>query len=311
MGSLILQRQLGDSGQLVSGLLHGKDRGDVVIIFWGRVLTPHFHAIFGTKHRIEEINAGEGNWSCIELSNQGTKGAATQYGGYLYSVNAPGTSESVECPHGCSSDPLWLRFSISPRSHTHTTGVTARPTLSPTVRPTPEPTGRPTRMPTRQPTTVSTTISCIASMYISLYPSHLIELIKRLQQNTQVPTKMPTNQPTRVPTKEPTQVPTRRPTQQPTTVSIRHPNAPTSYNAQTQRIWSNTSIYTASHEDADKRPHSRAVQRTHYCPNSAAHAHAHFADQDAHPSADRTHTDALGLALGGPLRGCRRWMVAF
>lgn len=74
------------------------------------------------KTWVEEISAEEGNWSGIDLSNDGTKGVACEYGGFVWSVNAP--------------------------------GVTKRPTSTPTTRPTRMPTTRPTRRPTGQPTRV-------------------------------------------------------------------------------------------------------------------------------------------------------------
>ena len=81
----------------------------------------YFSSDFGCSW-VEEISAGDGNWTGIDLSNDGTKGVASQYGGYVYSINAP--------------------------------GVTARPTIMPTTQPTKMPTGLPTRMPTKEPTRV-------------------------------------------------------------------------------------------------------------------------------------------------------------
>lgn len=49
----------------------------------------YFSDNFGSTW-VEEISAGEGNWTGIDLAADGTRGSACQYGGYVWSINAPG-----------------------------------------------------------------------------------------------------------------------------------------------------------------------------------------------------------------------------
>jgi hypothetical protein len=40
----------------------------------------------------EDISAEEGNWFGIDLSTNGTKGVACEYGGYVWTIGVPGAS---------------------------------------------------------------------------------------------------------------------------------------------------------------------------------------------------------------------------
>jgi hypothetical protein len=53
----------------------------------------------------EEISAGDdGNWSGIDLTNDGTIGTACEYGGYVWLISAPGLSWLVERGTGLGDD---------------------------------------------------------------------------------------------------------------------------------------------------------------------------------------------------------------